>query len=323
MSEKIDTKNHPTVKALIEHRDRLNISDAILSRRYIGISKTTWSQLQSGTYPAQDPSAMLDRCAAALQILIDESERADAGKTNSVIELQHIRAVVSAVKGCFGAPQNRLVVFLAPSGGGKTTLLRKLSETYRSAAVCGEASETWRNSYFNCAADIAQWLGIDEEFSNPRQVENAVIDNLLETPRVLCIDEGNYLGAAAMNFIKLILNRTQTRVVLIAIPELWTRMVEKAAKEAEQLRRRTHAKVVVTEVPLSDARKFVAAKLASYDPKAPDEKEIIAAIVAAANRFGLFDTVARICTEMEAEGSGKEMTSDVVTAAIRRVEALR
>lgn len=327
MSDKIDTKNHPTIKALSEHRDRLDISDAVLARRYLNVSKTTWSQLQSGTYPAQDPTPMLEKCADALQVLIDESERADTAGAGQVVDLPHVRAALAGIKGSYGAAQNRLIVYLAPSGGGKTTLVRKIRETYRSLAICGEATETWRGSYLNAAADIAGWLGVDGDFVNPRKAEAAVLDQLAVTPRILCIDEGHYCGPAALNFIKAILNKTDTRVVFLSIPQLWKRMEEKAYEEAKQLRRRTHAKVVVEEISESDCRKFVANRLDGYDLADGDEKKIVAAIITTANRFGLYDTVERICTEVITEISAQKKSRaidlDDVTAAIIRVEALR
>ena len=45
--------------------------------------------------------------------------------------------------------------------------------------------------------------------------------------------------------------------------------------------------------------------------------------MAAANRFGLYDTLERICVEVQSETGGKDASLDVVTAAIKRVEALR
>ncbi|MBI5689277.1 MAG: hypothetical protein HZC55_04210 [Verrucomicrobia bacterium] len=324
MSDRIDTKNHATVKALLEYRDRLALTDTVLARRYIGISKTTWSQLQNGTYPAQDPSAMLDKCEAALQLLSDEIERAEAGGHRAaIVELPHVKAAISGIKGCYGAPQNRLVMFLAPSGGGKTTLARKLQEVYRGAFVAIEATETWRGSYFNAAADVAEALGITEAFTNPRAVEKAVFDALTTTPRIIGIDEGHYCGPQALNFVKAILNNTPSRVVILSIPQLWARMEEKAFEEAKQLRRRTHAKIVVERVEASDARRFLAARLPGYDARAADEREVVGACVAAANAFGLYDTLERICAEVGNEAGGKDASLDVVTAAIKRVEALR
>lgn len=321
MSDKIDTKNHPTVKALIEHRQRLGLSDTAIARR-IGISKATWSQLQSGTYPAQDPAPMLDRCEAALQILNDEAERSGTGD-KTIVELSHVKAAVAGVKGCYGAPQNRLVIFLADTGGGKTTLTRKLQQSYRAAFAAVEASETWRDSYFNAGCEIADAIGLTDTFTNPRKMEAAVLEELIMRPRIIGIDEGHYCGPQALNFIKLILNKTTSRVVILSMPQLWARMEQKAFEEVRQLRRRTHAKIVVDKIEPSDARRFLAARLPGYQAKGEEEKEIVTACIAAANKFGLYDTLNCICEEVEAEARGEAATIDLVEAAIKRVEALR
>ncbi len=326
MSEKIDTKNHPTVKALIEHRDRLDISDTVFARRHLGIAPATWSLLMSGTYPVQDPTPMLDRCADALQVLTDAAEHAEtaADKDERIVGLTHVRAAIAAIKGCHKSAQNRLVLFLAPSGGGKTTLNRKLRDTYRSQLVSVEATETWRGSYFNAAADVAEALGITETFTNPRAVEAAVFDELNQSPRIVYIDEGHYCGPQALNFLKAILNKTPARVVLASIPQLWARLEEKAFEEAKQLRRRTHAKIVVASVEASDCRAFIEVKLPGYSGlKKDDEVAVVAAMASAANKFGLYDTLERICKEVELEAKGRPATVELVEAAIKRVEALR
>lgn len=322
MSDKIDTRNHPAVKALIELRDRLSLSDAVLAKRYISMSKTTWSQLQSGKYDVDDPNPMLEKCESAVQVLADMAERAEAGPhRGKIVELSHIKAAMSGIKKCYGAPQNRLVIFLAPSGGGKTTLLRKIRESYGTACICGEASETWRSSYLNAGSVICKWLGITDKFVNPLKMEGVLFEALTASPRILCIDEGAYCGPEALNLIKAILNQTPTRVVFLAIPELWTRMEGKAYKEAEQLRRRTAAKIVLREVESSDCRRYLASALRGYSAKMEDEPEIVAACALAANRFGLYDTLERICAEVPKESA--TVSLEVVEAAIKRVEALR
>lgn len=323
MSENIDTKNHPTVKALVEHQERLEDSDAVFARRYIGVSAASWSLIRGGTYMAKDPTAMLDRCEAALQTLNDQAEQTGvAGEKAKIIDLSHVRAALNAVKGCYDEAQNRLVVFLAPSGGGKTTLTRKLKETYLGGAVCGEATETWRTSYFNAGVAIAEWLGITEQFTNPRTVEAAILDKLTITPRILAIDEGHYCGPQALNLLKLILNRTSSRVVLLAIPELWARMEGTAYEEVKQLRRRTYAKIVVPEVTIDACRKFLNARMQGYAGVNGDEKQVVAAVCEAANKFGLFDTLDRICSEVRKEAGKRDASFDLVKAAIKRVQEL-
>ena len=327
MSDKIDTKNHPTVKALIALRDRLELSDAGLARRDRNSSKTTWSQLQSGTYPAQDPAAILERCESGLRLLEDFAERTTAAGQEAraeIIDLPHVRATPAAVKRCHGEPQNRLVVVLGPSGAGKTTVCRRVCEAYGHAAVAIEATESWRTSYHYSLAAVADAIDIPEATIDPRRLEGFVFDELARTPRILVIDEGHYFGPPALHLLKVILNKTETRIVLAAIPELWHRMEKKAYEEVLQLRRRTAAKVVVMEVTRDDCRTFLKRKLPGYTALEAEEKQVVAACSVAANRFGLYDTLARICSEVRTELGEKEPASlDAVNAAIRRVEALR
>jgi DNA transposition AAA+ family ATPase len=323
MSEKIDTKNHPAVKALIAHQERLGDSDAAFARRYLRVSSASWSLLRSGTYGAKDPSSMLDRCESAVQLLNDQAEKAgsDAGR-GKIIDLPHVRAAVSAVRGCLNEDQNRLVVYLAPSGGGKSALTRKLREVYLAAAVVVEATESWRKSYFNSLAAVAEALGL-EKAGHPRALETIIVDYLSNTSRILCIDEGHYCGPESLNMLKMLLNKTGTRVVLCAIPQLWRRMEEAAYEEVLQLRRRTAAKIIVNEVSRSDARAFLHARVPDFTSIGDAEKEAVALVCTAANRFGLYDTLKRICIEMHEEADGHSISLDVVKAAISRVEALR
>ena len=321
MSEKIDTKNHPAVKALIAHQERLGDTDAAFARRYLRVSAASWSLLKSGNYMAKDPSAMLDRCEAAIGILNDQAEKAGDNSRGKIIDLPHLKAAVAAVRGCFNEDQNRLVVYLSPSGGGKTTLARKLSDTYPGSAVVIEATETWRKSYFNALASVGEALGLEKK-GHPKAMESVIIDHLSRSSRVLIIDEGHYCGPEALNMLKAILNKTGARIVLCAIPQLWSRMEESAYEEVMQLRRRTAAKIIVPEVSRSDARAFLNARIPNFSTLSED-KEAIALVVTAANRFGLYDTLARICAEVRIEADGEPVTLDLIKAAISRVEALR
>ena len=323
MSDKIDTRNHPAVKALIAHQERLGDTDGAFARRYLRVSAASWSLLKSGTYGAKDPSSMLERCEAALCILNDQAEKAGGNDgRGAIIDLPHIKAAVAAVRGCFSEDQNRLVVYLSPSGGGKTTLARKLSDTYPGAAVTIEATESWRNSYFNSLEAVAEALGL-KKVNQTRGLECSVIEHLRATTRVIVVDEAHYCGVEALNMLKMLLNKTGARIVVCAIPELWQRMEKSAYQEVLQLRRRTAAKIIVIEVSRADARAFLNARIPDFSSIGTAEKDAIALVVTAANRFGLFDTLQRICSEVRIESEGLPITLDLIKAAISRVEALR
>lgn len=315
MSEGIDTKNHPTVKALELHRVRLGLTDTALARR-MKISSAAWSTLRSGTYGAQNPQRMLAICEAQLRVMEDEAELGHA----PLLTLTDQRAVIAAVSLALNDERDRSIVYLGETGAGKTTLALLLREKYGQACVCAEASELWRDSYFAALRSIARALGLEVP-ATARAVQEAVLEDLGRSPRILVIDEAHYCGAAALNLVKLILNATRTRVVLLAIPKLWDQMCRTAAPEIAQLRNRTLAKVEMQGVGADDCRAFLRAKLGGYENLGAAEKQVVAAVCAAANRFGLLNTVRRICNEVNELEEGASL--EAITGAIHRVEALR
>jgi len=322
MSETIDTKNHPTVKALEEHRQRLGLNDTQFARK-LRVSPATWSTMRGGTYGAEDKQPMLDMFAAALAQLQDQSDsRGGDGRRHVIVETSDLKAALAAVRRAAGEPRNRLIVYLAHTGGGKTTLARRILDAYLGSAVVIEATETWRDSYFGALKSISKELGISGTLTNVIDAESAILHNLALAPRILVVDEAHHAGKRAINALKLIINRCpETRVVVLAIPTLWDRMQQAAAPEAAQLRSRTCAKILVGELRKADVGHFLEAKIAGLNGA---EKEAIAEACSAANRFGLFDTLQRICDEVADETGGVEpVTLDHVKSAIKRVEALR
>lgn len=323
MSDPIDIKNHPTVKALESHRLRLGLNDSQFAQR-LRVSPASWSTMRDGTYAAQNKTPMLERFEAALAQLADQAAvSAVRGPRGGVVELRHIRAAVRAVKRAAGEPRNRLVVYLSRTGGGKSTLAQHLAATYLDSCVVVQATETWRDSYYAALLTVARALGITEGIGSARAAELAVIDALALAPRILVVDEAHHGGKAALNLLKLILNVCpETRVVALAIPQLWDRMQQANAQEAAQLRSRTCAKITVPDVGPEDCAAFLAAKMPGYSALNGDEKQAVAAACDAANRFGLFDTLQRLCDDDLLAKAGK-LTVEEVQAAIRRVEGLR
>ncbi|EIP99480.1 hypothetical protein OpiT1DRAFT_03998 [Opitutaceae bacterium TAV1] len=232
MSEKIDTKNHPTIKALEAHRNRLGMTDAAFHRQHLRAicSPATWSLLKSGTYTG-DSAGYITELAGPLAMLNDKAEaEAMSSGGGGIVPLSHVVATLGAIKGCAEEIENRLVDVALPSGGGKTTLSRRICEYYGSAAVPMEASETWRHSYFTAVKAVCAALGSKTTFYSPTAAEDEMLHVLRGGERILVIDEGHYCGKEALNMIKLILNdrQSRTRVVLLAIPKLRERMEQSA-----------------------------------------------------------------------------------------------
>jgi type II secretory pathway predicted ATPase ExeA len=302
--ESHETKSHPAILALVSHQD-LRCSDA------------TWSTLKSGTYPG-NVEPWLEKAEAALRLLEDEAAGQPAG--SELLELSDAKAVIRGVRECAVEERNRLVAFLADTGGGKSRLAKMLRARLGETVVIVEATEAWRDNYLAAICACLAALGETDIAATVRKAETQLVASLARSPRVLVVDEAHYSGRAALNLLKLILNKSQTRVVMLAMPKLWDDMQKAAWAECQQLRNRTFAKVALRQVGDADCRLFLAARLPGYDGLNGDEKEVVRLCREAANRFGLFNTLDAICREAAREhGSGVEQ----IAAAIARVETLR
>ena len=325
MTTLIDTKNHPAVKALTAHQERLGLSNGRIAKRYLRCSDATWSTLKSGTYPSENVGPWIEKIETALRVIEDESF--DSEGSDELLEFTDSRAAITAIRRCAAEPRNRLVPFLADTGGGKTKLALKLRSLLKNTVVIVEATETWRDNYYAAVLAICEALEITDDVSTARKAESALIGTLVLSPRILAIDEAHYAGKEALNLIKLILNKTMCRVLMLAMPQLWDRMMKKSWEETQQLRNRTFAKIVLKQVSADDTRTFITAKMAGYDGLKGEgkdaEKQAVAACREAANRFGLFNTLQTICNEVNFETGGKAASLEHVVAAIIRVEALR
>jgi type II secretory pathway predicted ATPase ExeA len=322
MEVKIDTKNHPAVLALAAFQEKHRLTNGVLARRYLRCSDATWSTLKSGTYPGEKTGPWLEKIEAALRLIEDEASGPAAAAAEHLLDLDATRDVINSVRACATDPRNRLVAYLAATGGGKSKLARRLRTRLGDTVVALEATETWGDSYYAAALGVASALKLQDAGSNMRSAEAAVIAALEASPRLLALDEAHHCGRAALNLLKLILNRTPSRVLMLALPELWGRMQRKNWEEAQQLRNRTYAKFVMHGVGDADCRLFLAAKLpgfAALDPAGAAARDIAAACRAAANRFGLFNTLQCLCSE-----TAEELTpGSPLTPVIARAENLR
>lgn len=313
---------HPVVSRLIELQG--TASDAQFAKRWLTCSASSWSRIKAGSYHAADPARMADKLEGSLAAL-EDARASGAGSIDDIVPLRLIRQGIAAVKRAFGEPRDRLVVVLAATGGGKTTLARAISETYHGRVISAEASETWRSSYLAATHALMRAAGIRDLPHSTRLAEVALIDHLRAAPRLIVIDEAHYFGPATINLVKAILNQTSSAVVLLAIPALWERTKQAAWDEAEQLRSRTCALVRAEEVDQHDIDSYLRHRLNGSWTSLPDSdrSSAISLVGATANRFGRLATVARVAAELEVEIGDRAATTSDIDAAINTVKLLR
>ena len=276
--------------AATEGREAL--SDADFARRFLPFSSTTWSKLQSGSYGGgYDTIAQrLDDAIADVEGRIPNIEDA-ASKRRSFRRTTLARGVLAALAAAReGLDDRRVVVVLAPTGGGKTAIRDYLSTR---GAVCLEGRQAWRSSYRAFCLDVARAAGRKLPPSMPEyRIEDEMLGALRTKPRVIYIDEANTMSAQCANAIKLLVNETECSVVIAAIPELWDRFLAGSVQEAAQLVNRCQPILRAPKISPADVKLFVGDKTAGV-PCAVQK------IAAAANAFGGFRTVLAIDAALE------------------------
>lgn len=284
--------------SLEAERDRLGLSDSEFCREHLTIAGSSWTRLRSEKYGA-GVDKICARLAGNLRNL--RIKRASAGQLGGDIvwhPLPPQRLVVDAVSLAQLKPLNdpeRLVVFLADTGGGKTALARHLRIAFDGILV--DARESWRTSYYAALRDIGTAAGaVSKKLDmGAYSAERALVDRLTTNRRLLIIDEGEAFGPRTINLIKLILNQTPTVVVILAIPELYHRWSQAAWIESQQLIRRCEAIVEAGPVLAEDVAEFLAGD--GFQFSGPPELHH-AEIAAAANRFGRYSMVRRVRAEL-------------------------
>lgn len=288
-----------TLAALIDWQGKLEKNDGIFCRDHLSYSATVWYRIKSGDYwnmvANRDPIfATLDKDLRRL-----EREQSIAARHAGAewFPFADFKAVQSAVDEARAKPisdPDRLIVFLADTGGGKTRLCGRLAQD--GGAVIIEAREAWKTSYFNCLKDFATALGVDTR-NNPTkgEMEEAILRELNKKRAILAVDEGEFFAAQSLNLIKLVLNKTPTVIVICAMPEAYARWNRANWHEARQIRRRTHALVVQEVIHPDEAARFLRKGPASAVAAAAGPH-----LAAAANQFGRFDLCKRVATSLRA-----------------------
>jgi len=311
-----------TITALEQHAAELGMSHEAFARQHLTVSSTTWTRIRQGNYGG-DRAAVCTKLAVALNQLRIELARRKRITGDKPFhwfpeQLAVMHAITAARTKGLSDPE-RLVLVEAPMGGGKTALAARIRVDHD--ALLLEASEAWRTDYRAVAAAIARAAGASPEAVDKRcsaaEVEQTMLHVLQARRRVLVIDEGEYFGPKTTNLLKLILNRTETVIVMFCIPALRARWMRAAQEEAAQLLRRA----VVLDLGLVNPTS-VAEFLRDLPIVEGALKTSCAAIARAANAFGGFSTVCRICQRLQ-DDELETITADDVAKAIAMVQHLQ
>lgn len=303
------------IRALLAEQDKEK-SASDFARKFLPFSGEKWSKIAAvldDSRPASYFDAVQDREAvfndlelALRELRIDRARPESAGVRHT---LTHFRAVAQAVRECrAGTGRNRLIKYLAPTGGGKTELCRYLAGEFGAAMV--ETREAWRRSYFTVLEDLCRALKVRlNGESRPAAIEARLIESLSDKKRLLCLDEAEFFGASALNGIKLLINNTRVTIVLCAIPAAHDRWNRHFPVEADQIATRTHGIYELGAVDVKDAALFFG-KDQFAEPAAS-----LKLIAEEASRFGHYSLLQRVAEILDGD---KHADGPTVAKALSR-----
>jgi hypothetical protein len=225
-----------------------------------------------------------------------------------IIVTSRLRALEAAVREASAKPgPERLVVNLGPTGGGKTFACNYLAEKVSARFV--EVRDIWRDSKsgFVPLMDICKGLGVRVgKGNNIAGTQDKLIKFCDERKIVICFDEGEHFGRAALNLLKLLLNKTRIVPVIFVVPGEYDKWFTWFENEANQIARRTHAIVDSSIIEAKDAGLFF--------PKDQfaKEDEALQTITRDANLFGHYSLIRRAAKELD--GVTRAQAGDVSKA---------
>ena len=243
-SEPIRETKEQELKRLVaraeRHQKALGLSDnafALKYKSYVGSAKTWRARLCSGNYEGVNIDRILKRMRAFCNFL-------DGGmSTEAVYEdlpiyyefWERYRTIQSA------RTDRRAMVFLGETGVGKSVCARSAVRDNPSGTLYIRCQPTWKDNHLAILNGILKALGKDTMLRKSRAFD-AVMDSLKSSPQTLIFDESHDGGVALLKLAKSIIDETDCRIVIMAFPTLWKRMLlasSDAHAEARQLFGRT------------------------------------------------------------------------------------
>lgn len=261
-----------------------------------------------------DPEAELE----SLDLLITEArnKRSAADRITAVpiLPLSKFRAVAQAVRQCCNRTDpERVIKYLAPTGGAKSMLCNYLAQTLKVAVV--ESHSAWRRSYHTVLTDIIRAIGLripKEKLNFTAYLQDKLIEAGNERNIVVAIDEAEFFGAEALNGMKILLNRGRFTFVICAIQESHDRWNDKFRVEADQITRRTYRSIKLTKIIPEDAALFFNCSSRGNEAPSGLSPASLELICDSASMFGHYSLIARIAEALQ--GVRKPDADDVAQA---------
>lgn len=301
-------------KAIVLKEELRVDTDTQFARQYLGgMHPGTWTRLRDNEYGGNlaRQIAKLEQANNRMEVMVrgDAGGRAAAAGLGEAYHMFPLfKAIDAAVQQAMREPgQERLVVAALPTGGGKTATSLDLHKRYGGVLI--HARPSYRRSGLPLLKDILRALGKTPP-SSVAACEELLLIEMNKVDGLLVIDEGNTLGSACQDYLKMILNQTRWTVVFFATPAHLEHMVTWYAHHADQLFRRRVA--ILRAIPMAPEEVDV---FLGDLPLNGSRKDACQVIAEAATLFGRYALVGHVARALQARRS--EVDLQVVRETVR------
>lgn len=297
---------------LLRKEDPAKWSERRMARTFLSFHDSVLSRLRSDTYTG-DVDTKIVEIEKAIR---DIREYLNSSRKITPSVRYHLHQAVKDVLNAHSLAkhsdnENRLIVLLTRSGGGKSALAKYLALEKKATVV--EARPSWQNSGFSALQDVCAALGCAKtDYSTcKRDAEQTLKVRLDAYQQTLVFDEAAVaFDSSTAALLKFILNTTPTIVVLAGSLDLHGRMMR--SEQGRQLMRRCIAVVTLEEIVADDIEPILPWEFGEH------RRQALAMVVSAANKFGLFDTVVRVAAYLaDDHKAGDRVGVDEVIAAVK------
>lgn len=292
------------------------LKDAQMLRKFAGLgSAKTYRDLRDGKVDGYDVERWSSEYAMVLgEIEISEQEVSEEEVMTDLSMVVQLRRAALGAMATNGS--NRVVIVLAPSGGGKSFGVKALRKMYGSRVIPLEALDAWNDKPGKMMADMLEACGIGYAPNSPTACFKSVVAELKRSRRMFAIDEAHHMGPHCLNTIKALVNNTPGEFMLLAMETLWNKLETTAYQEAVQISKNRLFERVVFELDVNDIARYVHHRFAGI--KKSELGKMAGLVKQAADGNGHYSFVRGVCNRA-AEMMGEEpvLSLETVVEAVK------
>lgn len=317
----LDTQTQADSRELVELAAKIrawqtarDMTTAELVRRYPAVgSDKTYSLIRAGTLTGLDIDRWLTSYRSAWAVMESVGAREEVAEAlfDDLTPALLVRRAFAELM----AEQSitRVLLVEGDSGSGKSSAVASLQRKYGQRVVLLEASDAWGESPAALLGMMLSALGVRDVALTAAGRLMQVQRRLREARTCVAIDEAHHLRPRTLNTLKTVLNTTPGEVILLTLPNLWSRLETEAYVEVLQLTgNRLSERIVLGELREGDAAKLLE-RLASVRDRAA-----VRLVVEAARRRGRgnLQFVRQVALRVRAMDITGEPSAENVKAAI-------